>query len=85
MHYIHAWVSPMWIPKKVRQDTSRQTSIFASDWICGSCSAFQCVEAWNIDAPFFMIGCVQYGFDKMRTGTRYSKLVFFHLMDLRVT
>jgi hypothetical protein len=36
--------------------------------------------ARNVDALFFMLRWDRYGFDKKRAGTRYSKLVFLHLV-----
>jgi hypothetical protein len=54
------------------------TCVSASGWIGGSHSAFRCVRARNIDALFFMLGWDRYGFDRMHTRTRYTKLVFSH-------
>jgi hypothetical protein len=35
--------------------------------------------ARNVDALFFMLGWDWYGFNKKRTGTRYTELMFLHL------
>jgi hypothetical protein len=35
-------------------------------------------EARNVDALFFILGWVRYGYDKKRAGTRYTKVVFLH-------
>jgi hypothetical protein len=34
----------------------------------------------EVDALFFMLEWDRYGFDKMRTRTRYAELVFLHLV-----
>jgi hypothetical protein len=56
----------------------RQTYVFASSGICGSCSAFCCVRAVKRFALYFMLGWDRYGFDKKHAGIRYAKLVFLH-------
>jgi hypothetical protein len=47
--------------KKVHQDTIRQTSIFSSGGICGSCSVFRCVRATKRRRTIFhaRVGLVQ--------------------------
>jgi hypothetical protein len=35
----------------------------------------------SINTLFFMLGWDRYGFHKKQVGTRYNKLVFFHLMQ----
>jgi hypothetical protein len=60
------------------------TCVSASGWIGGSHSAFRCVRARNIDALFFMLGWDRYGFDRMHTRTRYTKLVFLHPVGFAV-
>jgi hypothetical protein len=37
-------------------------------------------EAQNVATLFFMLGWVQYGFDNKRYGTRYTELMFLHLV-----
>jgi hypothetical protein len=71
-------VEPIRIPLKARRDTLHQTCLFASDGICGSCSAFMCV--WGVMQRRTIlhahVGLVR--IPKKRDRRRYVKLAFLH-------
>jgi hypothetical protein len=58
---------------------------FAFGGMCGSCNAFGTSEMENIDALFFMLVWDRYRFQKKRTRTRDTELVFLHPVGLWVT
>jgi hypothetical protein len=53
---------------------------FASGGICGSLSAFWCVQGSKRQLTFFMLRWAQCDFHKKHTGTNYAELVFLHPM-----
>jgi hypothetical protein len=65
---------------KARRDTSRQTCVFTSDGIYWSRSTFWCI--WGLKHPctIFHARVGLCGSIKKHTGTRYTKVVFLHLV-----
>jgi hypothetical protein len=57
-----------------------QTCVFACGGICGSHSAFQCIQAAKHRCTIFMLGWARCGFHKKHVRTRYTKLVFLHMV-----
>jgi hypothetical protein len=65
-------------PQKAHRVRLRRNCVFASVVICGSRSAFWCVQGTNIDALFSILWWDRYEFYKKLAGTRYAELVFLH-------
>jgi hypothetical protein len=85
MHYIYSTMGPIRNPQKACRDKLRQTCVFASSGICGSCSAFRCVRGAKHRHTSFhgRVGSVR--FPKKALGHVTPNLCFCIQWDLQVT
>jgi hypothetical protein len=70
-------LGPIWIQQKARRDTIRRTCVFASAGICGSRSAFRCVQGAKRGHTIFSSSRGIW-IHKRHVETRYATLVSLH-------
>jgi hypothetical protein len=77
-HYFLCSSGPSAVSIKSTSGHVRRTCVFTSSGICRSRSTFQCVCAAKCRHTIFHAQVGRYGFNKKRTGTRDTELVFLH-------
>jgi hypothetical protein len=78
MHYFSCSGGPGAVSKKAHRDTLHRTWGFGSGGICGSCSAFRCVQGVKHRCTFFHTRWAWRSLHKICVGASYVKLVFLH-------
>jgi hypothetical protein len=71
-------VAPVRIQQKLHRETLHRTNVFTSCGICGSHSAFRCIQGVKCQQTIFHVRVGPLQIQQNRTGTRYAELVFLH-------